>query len=214
MCRVTAVLIALLFASVAYADTQYYLVDSIATQASDADVRAEAAGLEKIYADLERASGVQAHLLFSTDPAINALSFELHGEKYVIVQAGVLALLENDRDAVAAVLGHELGHHKAGHLRAGQRKKKAARVVGTILGAIIGAKLGGDDHGAAGAILGAGAGNVGGNLVALKFNRNQEMEADRLAVGWMIAAGYNPEGMVRVQQDLARLEGGSAPATM
>lgn len=201
-------------AGAAYAETHYYLVDAVATQADDADLRAQAIELEKIFADLERASGVQAKLVYSTDPDINALATEVDGEKIILVQQGLLAAMGDDRDAVAATLGHELGHHKAGHLGAGRRKEQGARVVGTILGAIIGAKLGGSRHAGSGAVLGATAGNVGGNLVALKFNRNQEMEADRLGIGWMIAAGYNPQGMMRLQQRLSELEAGRAPATM
>jgi hypothetical protein len=33
------------------------------------------------------------------------------------------------------------------------------------------------------------------------------MEADKLSVGWMIAAGYNPQGMLRLQRHLGELEG-------
>ncbi len=216
MSRVLALTVAALLcgASVAHAETHYYLVDAIATQAEDADLRAQAVELEKIFADLERASGVEARLVYSTDPDINALATEIDGEKIILVQQGLLAAMGDDRDAVAATLGHELGHHKADHLGAGRRKEQGARVVGTILGAIIGAKLGGSRHAGSGAVLGASAGNAGGNLVALKFNRNQEMEADRLGIGWMIAAGYNPQGMMRLQQRLGELEAGRAPATM
>jgi Zn-dependent protease with chaperone function len=209
-----ALAFAVLFAATnARAETHYYLVDAIATQASDADLRAQAIELEKIYADLERVSGVEARLVYSTDPDINALATEIDGEKIILVQQGLLAAMGDDRDAVAATLGHELGHHKADHLGAGRRKEQGARVVGTLLGAIIGAKLGGR-HSGAGAVIGAAAGDVGGNLVALKFNRNQEMEADRLGLGWMIAAGYNPQGMLRLQQRLGELEAGHTSATM
>lgn len=211
---VLALVIAGLSSDAARADTEYYLVDTVATQADDADLRAQAIELERIFADLERASGVQARLVYSTDPDINALATEIDGEKIILVQQGLLAAMGDDRDAVAATLGHEFGHHKADHLGAGRRKQQGARIVGTLLGAIIGAKLGGSRHAGSAAVLGAAAGDAGGNLVALKFNRNQEMEADRLAIGWMIAAGYNPQGMMRLQQRLGELERGHAPATM
>ena len=186
----------------ASADVHYYLVDSVATKSTDADLRAEARELEKIYADMERVSGVDAKLVWSTNPDINAFATEVGKEKIVVVQEGLLSAMNGDRDAVAAVLGHELGHHKADHIRAGKRKEEGARVLGTLLGAVVGAKLGKGS----GAVAGAAVGNVGGSLVALKFNRDQEMEADRLSVGWMIAAGYNPAGMLRLQQHLAALD--------
>src|SRR5690349_19486334 len=155
----------------AHAEIHYYLVDSVAAQATNADLRAEAAELEKIYADMERASGVEAKLVWSTNPDINAFATEVGSDKIVVVQEGLLETMHGDRDAVAAVLGHELGHHKADHIRAGKRKKETAHVLGTILGAVVGAKIGHSGGAAAGAILG----NAGGGLVALKFNRDQEM---------------------------------------
>jgi Zn-dependent protease with chaperone function len=187
----------------AHADVHYYLVDSIAAKSTNADLRAEAHELETIYADMERVSGVDAKLVWSTNPDINAFATEVGSDKIVIVQEGLLETMQGDRDAVAAVLGHELGHHKADHIRAGKRKQETAHVLGTILGAVVGAKIGHGGGAAAGAVLG----NAGGGLVALKFNRDQEMEADRLSVGWMIAAGYNPQGMLRLQRHLGELEG-------
>ena len=207
MNRLAAALAAALVAALAsaplHADVHYYLVDSIAEQATSADLRAEAQELERIYTDMEHASGVEAELVWSTNPDINAFATEVAGDKVVIVQEGLLETMQGDRDAVAAVLGHELAHHKADHIRAGKRKRESAHVVGAILGAVIGAKIGHGGGAAAGAILG----DAGGGLVALKFNRDQEMEADRLSVGWMIDAGYNPEGMLRLQQHLGELEG-------
>jgi Zn-dependent protease with chaperone function len=187
----------------AHAEVHYYLVDSVAQQSTNADLRAEAHELETIYADMERVSGVDAKLVWSTNPDINAFATEIGSDKIVIVQEGLLETMHGDRDAVAAVLGHELGHHKADHIRAGKRKRETAHVLGTILGAVVGAKIGHGGGAAAGAVLG----NAGGGLVALKFNRDQEMEADKLSVGWMIAAGYNPQGMLRLQRQLGELEG-------
>jgi len=183
-------------------EVHYYLVDSVAEKSTDVNLRAEAHELEKIYADMERVSGMEAKLVWSTNPDINAFATEVGADKIVIVQEGLLETMQGDRDAVAAVLGHELAHHKADHIRAGKRKRETAHVLGTLLGAVVGAKIGHGGGAAAGAILG----NAGGGLVALKFNRDQETEADRLSVGLMIAAGYNPQGMLRLQKHLGELE--------
>lgn len=192
--------------SQASAGTRYFLVDSIASEARHAPLRAQASELARIHADLERVSGVQATLVFSTDPDINAFATELEGRRIVIVQRGLLADFEQDRDAVAAVLAHELAHHKADHIRAGHRKQQNVRVLGVLLGAAVGAHVGRESGQLAGAAAGAAVG-TGANLLALKFNRNQELQADRLAVEWMIAAGYNPQGMLRVQQRLGAMAG-------
>ena len=87
----------------ANADVHYYLVDSVATKSTDADLRAEAHELEKIYADMERQSGVDAKLVWSTNPDVNAFATEVGGEKIVVVQEGLLSMMNGDRDAVANV---------------------------------------------------------------------------------------------------------------
>src|ERR1700753_3997464 len=136
---VAAIAALLALPPLASADVHYYLVDTVATKSTNAEMRAEAHELEKIYADMERQSGVDAKLLCSTNPDSNACATEVGAEKIVIVQEGLLATMNGDRDAVAAVLGHELGHHKADHLNAGRRKEQGARIFGTIFGAIVGA---------------------------------------------------------------------------
>ena len=211
MKRLAASLALALFALPTFAETHYYLVDTLATQSPQPAGRAEARELENIYNDMAQQAGVDAKLVYSTDPDINAFATEIGKDKIVVVQAGLLTIMDGDRDAVAAVLGHELAHHKADHIRAGKRKQEGVRVLGAILGAVVGAKVGRHSGELAGVAAGTAVG-VSAGLVALKFNRDQEMEADRLSVGWMIGAGYNPDGMLRLQHKLGELEGHSKAA--
>lgn len=193
----------------ARAETHAYLMHSVATQATNPEWRAQATELETIYAALERQSGVDAKLIYSSDSDVNAFATDVGDEKIVVVQDGLVEYVKEDRDAVAAALGHELAHHKADHIRAGRRKQDGVRILGAILGAVVGAKVGEHNGVLAGAVSGAAVG-VGANLIALKFNRSQELEADRLSVDWLIAAGYNPQGMLRLQKKLGELSGSRA----
>ena len=213
MNRLVLALLSLGLALSARAETHYYLVQTIAQQSPRAADRAQAHELARIYDDLAHAAGVDAKLVWSTDPDINAFATEVGGDKIVVVQEGLLAQMDGDRDAVAAVLGHELAHHKCDHIRKGKKKQEGARVLGAILGAVVGAKVGRNAGDLAGAATAAAVG-VGASLVALKFNRDQEMEADRLAVGWMIDAGYNPDGMLRLQRKLGELSAGKRQAAI
>lgn len=194
-------------------ETRLYLVESLAAHGAQASLRAQASELEAIYADLTAQAGIEPLLVWSSDPSINAFATEVDDQPIILVQDGLLARFGGDRDAVAAVLGHELAHHKADHVRAGRRKQEGIRVLGVILGAVVGAKVGRNSGDLAGAAAGAAVG-VSAGLLALKFNRNQELEADRLAVGWMIAAGYNPAGMLRLQTSLGELAGDKRQAAI
>jgi predicted Zn-dependent protease len=184
----------------------YYLVEDLAAQAVDPGIRAEAREIEEIHAALAAEAGVSARLVYSNDPDINAYATEVGGERVIVVQEGLLRLLRADRDAVAAVLGHELAHHRADHVREGRRKQQQTRAFGSVLGVLVGAAVGHEHGELAGSVSQAAVG-VGAEMAALKFSRTQELEADRLSVEWMLAAGFDPAGMIRLQQRLAELSG-------
>ncbi|MBT3905503.1 MAG: M48 family metalloprotease [Rhodospirillales bacterium] len=118
------------------------------------------------------------------DTGVNA--FALPGG-YIYVTRGLLSLVENEAE-MAGVLAHEIGHVTARHTA--QRYSKAIatnlglNVVG-ILGSLYGAP--------------AGAGNVlslGAALYLQGHSREQELEADKLAVRYLVRAGYDPKAMV------------------
>jgi predicted Zn-dependent protease len=206
-------LVCVLMPALAGAETRFYLVEALASGAADAPLRAQSRELEAIYADLAAQAGVEAALVWSNDPTLNAFATEVDGEKVVIVQEGLLARFGGDRDAVAAGLGHELPQHKADHVRERRRKREGMRLFGAILGAVVGAKVGRDSGDLAGVAAGAAVG-VGTGLLVLKFSRSQELEADRMALGWMVDAGYNPAGMLRLQTSLGVMAGENRRASI
>lgn len=185
----------------------YYLVEDLAAKAVHPGIRAEAREIEEIHSALAAVAGISARLVYSTDLEINAYATEVGGERVIVVQEGLLRLLRADRDAVAAVLGHELAHHRADHVREGRRKQQQTRAFGSVLGVLVGAAVGHEHGELAGSVSEAAVG-VGAEMAALKFSRTQELEADRLSVEWMLAAGFDPAGMIRLQHRLAELSGG------
>jgi predicted Zn-dependent protease len=100
------------------------------------------------------------------------------------------------------VLGHEIGHVTAQHT-----SQRISQHLGLNLGlAVAGLALGmadpeGDVRQVGEIALPALA--VGGNLVLLSFNRNEESESDYLGMRYMSRAGYNPRGQLEVMQILA-----------
>lgn len=96
------------------------------------------------------------------------------------VTTSLLSLVRND-DQLAAVLGHEVGHVVARH--AAERYSNNAVA---SLGIQAASGIAGDYSQAIGALGGFGA-QFG---VLLPFSRRDELEADRLGVDYMVAAGY------------------------
>lgn len=134
------------------------------------------------------------HLL--ADPqTVNA--FALPGGQVFITYA-LLSRLTTDAQ-VAGVLGHEIGHVVARH--SAQRIAKSQLTQG-LIGAVIAAS------GDAGT---AQMAQMIGQIVNMKYGRDDELESDALGVDFMSDAGYDPRGMIRVMQVLAEAGGGQAP---
>lgn len=124
---------------------------------------------------------------------INA--FSLPGGK-VFISLG-LAKQFTDEAELAGVLGHEIGHVVAEHI-----DKRIAAQTGWSVGA---------------AVAGAVAGYSGSSIVAeavpmvvsqtgqgflMQWGRDEEHESDELGVRYMVLAGYDPMGQIRVMEIL------------
>lgn len=116
---------------------------------------------------------------------------------YIYVTRGLLEYMAYDESMLAGVVAHELGHAKDRHVAKGYEKMIQGALGFTFLGIILGEK-----HRDVTDIL-----FTGGQIVYLKYNRDQEEWADRAGVELNHAAGYDAYGMVRALQCLEELYG-------
>lgn len=138
-------------------------------------------------------------------------AFALPGGK-VFFTRGLAEQLTNEAQ-MAGVLGHEIGHVTAQH-GAQRIASQTAFNVGMVAAAVVVGVSGNEQVQKYGA-LGVPALAIGGNLVLLKYGRDEELEADRLGVRYMSSVGYNPRGQLEVMQVLAKLsQGNSQPAIL
>lgn len=134
------------------------------------------------------------HLL--ADPkTINA--FALPGGQIFITEALFSRL--KTRAQLAGVLGHETGHVLARH--SAEQMAKADLTQGLVGAATVATSDGYGNNSQIGQMV--------GRFILLKYGRNDELEADRLGVRFMSAAGYNPTAMIGVMEILAEASGGS-----
>ncbi len=140
------------------------------------------------------------HLL--ADPqTINA--FALPGGQ-VFITAALYQALETEGQ-LAGVLAHEAGHVVARH--AAEQIAKSQLVEG-ISGAAAAAAY---DPSNPSSVEAARMAQLAGQLVNLKYGRDDESESDRLAVRFMADAGYDPRALIGVMQILAASGNGEAP---
>ena len=135
----------------------------------------------------------QFHLL-RDDRTVNA--FALPGGQIFITMA-LFKLLENE-DQLAGVLGHEVGHVVGRHSNQQMAKSELLQAVANGVGMATSNGRDGSSMRVAQYV---------GNLVNLKYGRDDETEADKLGVQFLVECGYNPEAMIGVMEILKRVAG-------
>jgi predicted Zn-dependent protease len=118
------------------------------------------------------------------DKDVNAVS--LPGG-YIYVFKGLADLIKSD-DELAAVIGHEMGHITARHSMKRLQASYASLLV--VLAAVP----------ASPALAGGLSAAI--ESMFLEFSQADEMQADALGIKYMKAAGYDPEGMVKLLEKL------------
>jgi predicted Zn-dependent protease len=140
------------------------------------------------------------HLLADNE-TINA--FALPGGQVFITRA--LYDKFQTEGELAGVLGHEIAHvvarHSAEHIA-------KAKLTEGLTGAAVIATYDPENPASAGS---AQVAMLLGQLINLKFGRDDELESDFLGVCFMNDSGYNPQEMVRVMQVLAESRQGNQP---
>src|SRR5271154_1082025 len=135
------------------------------------------------------------------DPVINA--FAMPGG-FIMLNSGLFLATSNENE-LAGVLAHETAHVTQRHLVRGMIDQAHSGLVATaaMLAAILlGATAGrGDPSAMEGAIL---AGQSAMIQHQINYTRSQEFEADRIGIGTMAAAGYDPLGMATMFEELNR----------
>ena len=145
----------------------------------------------------ERARQWRWEVSLIKSPQVNA--FCMPGGK-IAFYTGILEKLKLSDDEVAMVMGHEITHALREHARERMGKTMATR------GAIeIGA-----------ALLGLGNGSrylagMGGQLLTLRFGREDESEADLVGMELAARAGYDPRAGVTLWQKMAALNKSAPP---
>ena len=113
---------------------------------------------------------------------------------------GLLQKLQLSDNEVATIMGHEVAHALREHARERMGKTAATRVGAGVLSALFG--LGG---------VGDAALNMGGQLLTLRFSREDETEADIVGMDLAARAGYDPGAGVTLWQKMMTAAKGAPP---
>ncbi|WP_083215138.1 M48 family metallopeptidase [Comamonas aquatica] len=112
---------------------------------------------------------------------------------------GIIDKLRLSDDEIAMVMGHEMAHALREHSR-----EQLAKNTATSLGISLGAQLLGLGD------VGNYAARLGGQLLSLRFSRNDESDADLVGLEIAARAGYNPNAAVSLWEKMGNATGSNA----
>jgi predicted Zn-dependent protease len=148
----------------------------------------------------KRASQWQWQVIVLDSKELNA--FCMPGGK-IAFYTGILDQLKMTDDEVAMVMGHEVAHALREHARARMGKSSATRLGASLLSGLLGLGNTGD------ALL-----NMGGQLLTLKFSREDESEADLVGMELAARAGYDPHAGISLWKKMSAAAKGAPPQWM
>lgn len=114
------------------------------------------------------------------------------------ITRGILLELDSEA-ALAALIGHELGHVNARHTAQAMSKGVLASL------ALAGISSAASDLGAGAEQLAGGLGQIAAGALLARYSRDNEREADSLALDYMVKAGYGPGGHLDLMDMLRSL---------
>jgi len=120
----------------------------------------------------------------------------------IAITRGLLMDLQSEAQ-LAAVLGHEIGHVTAKHSLQNLQR-------GILLGfglQMLTLPVSGTSYSA----LARQAGQIAGTIVDSSYSRDEEREADRLGIDYMIRASYHPQGAIELHEYFLKKSGEGDP---
>ena len=161
---------------------------------------AEIKNIINIKERVEDAAGpLRTELLIAEGDQPNGFSFAFHEVPKIGINIGMIKLIGDDADAIAALMGHELAHLYLEHGKVRQDREENRIVTSTVLSFALGM---------VGIPIPVTATDVATTAVTRTFSRDDERDADRLGVIYMVQAGFDPWGAVRLQEKLAPIASG------
>jgi Zn-dependent protease with chaperone function len=205
----------LIFSSSAYAQESYWDLESVVSNVQGQPFvklitfGGESQTLSKDYVlklyeikkNISSKSGIYPKFLISSNQELNAFATWQNGQPVTIFTLGLLNKIGDDSDALAAVVSHEFSHLT---LRHAQSQETANTIIDLLSGLAliaIDSSYGGSARNPYRGLYKAGI-STASNLAASSYSRGDELAADAQGVKYMIAAGYSPDGAVRLQENI------------
>jgi predicted Zn-dependent protease len=144
---------------------------------------------------IEGVANQSSQFLISDGKEPNAFSTKVNGVAKIGINLGMIELMQDDEDAYAAIIGHEVAHLALDHQSARGQREDARSAASSVLGILLGV---------AGVPMGGTLASLGTTAISRVYSRDEERDADRLGFSYMAKAGFDPQGAIRVWEKLSK----------
>lgn len=153
--------------------------------------------------NVEAAAGsIRAQLWIDAEEKPNAFATYSNNQPIIGINIGMIQILEEDEESYAALIGHELAHLYLGH-PAKYANRNGLKQVGSIFLSFA--------LGYAGVPAGGTIADITTTAISTVYSRDDERDADKEGMKYMLQAGYDPYGAVHMQEKLANASGPLIP---
>ena len=143
--------------------------------------------------------GLQADLGLIDLELPNAFAIEHQSKPKVLISLGLLKAFENDPDVLSFVIAHELAHHALDHVKGEARanREKQLQTANLVISNVASFFVPFSGLLVSQAVKGIGR----------SYSRDEERDADGLALKWLLQKNIDPCGAVRLNERLAPIAG-------
>lgn len=145
--------------------------------------------------------GMRVEVLVTEGMQPNAFAFYRGGQPMIAINLAMVDLLSDDEAAWAALFGHEFAHFSLHHRQSRLERETTEEAGSGLIGLALSL---------AGIPFSSAIADTATTLVERSYTRDEERDADRLGVTYLLRAGYDPQGAVRLQEKLAAQGGGGS----
>ncbi len=184
-----------------YASSNLTVGDNTAKTVSSSQI----AMLHEVREKITSESGTYSKLILTDAPVLNAWAQNANGVNTVFITFQMLDMIGNDADMCAALLGHEYTHIKFDHMKNQKNADFILNLLAGIAGGLIDAAI--QTRSRMPSTFGQDMTGLAANGISSSFSRSEELEADDYGTRWMMQAGYDPQGAVRLFESLLEKHG-------
>jgi Zn-dependent protease with chaperone function len=156
---------------------------------------------DEIRRKISQQARIYPKIFISNEPFVNAYATWHSGQPVTFYTLGLLEKISRDYDALAAVVGHEFAHLSESHSDSQATANLVIEILKVAAIVFIDSQYGGASRNPYRGVYQTAL-DAGGGLAKTIYSRSDEYEADEYGLKFMVGAGFDPMGAVRLHNNI------------